>query len=116
VRNRSGEPTGSGFVEFDTIDHATEALNELNGRELEYGIKLNLNYARPARKPTGGRSHGGDWQGRGQSNDYGGGGRGGGYQRGGGGGGRGGGRGGYEGGRGGGDGGGYRQSGGRGGY
>jgi hypothetical protein len=112
VTNRmTGDVLNSGFVEFDSIETATEALNEFNGRELEYGLKFNLTYAHPKRE-AGLRSHGGDWRG-GQSNNYGAS-RGGGYQRGGGGGygagggggyqrgGGGGGRGGYRGGRGGG--------------
>lgn len=91
MRDRDGELIGNGFIEFDTIAQATEALNELNGRELEYGVKLNLSYARPPRKSGSSRSHGGDWEGQRKSSDY---------NRGGGGGYRGGG--GYGGGRGGG--------------
>ncbi|KIM89869.1 hypothetical protein PILCRDRAFT_84711 [Piloderma croceum F 1598] len=97
IDKATGDILNNGFIEFDSIESATEALNELNGRELEYGIKLNLAYARPKREPSF-KSHGSDWRG-GQSNSYGAS-RGGGYQRGGGGG--GGGRGGYRGGGGGG--------------
>lgn len=76
---------GAGFIEFGSIDQATEALEALNGREAEYGIKLNLSYAKPPKPRSfgGGRSHGSDWEGGNKSSGYGGGrgggGRGGGY-------------------------------------
>jgi len=75
----NGQSLGNGFIEFHTVEQATDALNELNGHEVEYGVKLNLNYARPKRSQQGGRSYGGDWGGGRKSTGYGG--QGGGYQR-----------------------------------
>jgi len=76
LRDGSGVPIGNGFVEFHTIDQATDALNELNGY-VENGVRLNLSYARPPRKSGAGKAYGADWGGQ-HSNDYqGGGGRGG---------------------------------------
>ncbi|KAF7975954.1 hypothetical protein HWV62_8078 [Athelia sp. TMB] len=104
MKDKMGNPTGSGFVEFNGVPQATEALAALNGQEID-GTRLNVSFARPP-KPRAERSHGGDWQDRGGRS---GGGDRGGYSRGGGG---GGGRGGYGGGRG----GSYGGGGGRGGY
>ncbi|KAJ7145683.1 hypothetical protein C8R44DRAFT_689743 [Mycena epipterygia] len=129
LRNQmTGELTGSGFVEFMSVDRATQALEKLNGTITSYG-PVNLEYAIPkAERPesasygsegraSGGR--GGGYLGRGGYVGRGGGGSGGsGYGMGGGGGGggygdRSGGGGGYSGG--GGRGGGYGGGGGRGG-
>jgi nucleolin len=91
MKDAAGKSTGAGFVEFGSIPQATDALEALNDREIEYGVKLNLSYARP-RKPrdSGGRGYGWDSQ-EGRNS------------------------GGYDGGRGGGR-GGYSRGGGRGGY
>ena len=107
VKDKMGNPTGSGFVEFNGVPQATEALAALNGQEID-GTRLNVSFARPP-KPRAERSHGGDWQDRGGRS---GGGDRGGYSRGGGGGAS---RGGYGGDRGG-RGGSYGGGGGRGGY
>jgi len=100
-------PPGFAFVNFETEDAATEAVDALNGEEF-MGCKLRVEVSRP--RAPGGR--GGRGGGRG-GGGYRGGGGGGGYGGGGGGGYRGGSDGGYRG-RGGG-GGGYRDGGGRGG-
>ncbi|KAJ6620432.1 hypothetical protein B0H10DRAFT_1791829 [Mycena sp. CBHHK59/15] len=103
LRNQmSGEPTGSGFVEFMSIDRATQAMEKMHGTITPYG-PLNLEYALQPRRNQGG----GGGRGVGARGGYGG--EDGGY--GGGGGGYGGGRGGYSGG-----GGGYSGGSGRGGY
>jgi len=62
LKNASGAYMGNGFIEFQTVDQATRALNELNGHT-EDGVKLNLAYARPPRKSGPGRAYG-------DSNDY----------------------------------------------
>jgi RNA recognition motif-containing protein len=49
LRDMDGKSLKSGFVEFTSVEQATEALNVLNGHEPEYGNKLNLSYARPRR-------------------------------------------------------------------
>jgi len=46
----TGDRLPRGFVEFKNIGEATEALNELNGVQLESGENLVLAYARPPRK------------------------------------------------------------------
>ncbi|KAF8889134.1 hypothetical protein BD779DRAFT_420960 [Infundibulicybe gibba] len=110
---QTGEQTGSGFIDFMSVERATEALEQLNGIQTESGSKLNLSYARPPKargiesgREGGGRtSYGGDWGGSRRNTEYSGG-RGGGGSRGG--------RGGYSGrGRGGGGGGGGFNDGGR---
>ncbi|KAJ7255057.1 hypothetical protein B0H12DRAFT_1323258 [Mycena haematopus] len=101
--NLTGELTGSGFVEFMSVERATQVLTKLGGTVTPYG-PLNLEYA--INRQDGGRGGGGGGGGRGGG---GGGNRGaqGGYGAGGGQGGYGGGQGGYGGGQGGYGGGGY---------
>jgi RNA recognition motif-containing protein len=82
----SGQPRGFAFVEMSDAQQAADAINALNGAELN-GRAMNVNEARP--KPAGG----------GFGNRGGGGGYGGGRGGSGGGGGRGGNRGGFGGGR-----------------
>ncbi|KAJ7656217.1 hypothetical protein B0H17DRAFT_1337985 [Mycena rosella] len=108
----TGEMTGSGFVEFMSVERATQALEKKNGTITSYG-PLNLEYS-ITKPPPGERRGGGYGGGGGGRGGYGGGGGGGGYGGREGGGGYGGGRegGGYSGGGGGYNGGG----GGRGGY
>ncbi|KAJ7250597.1 hypothetical protein C8J57DRAFT_1187956 [Mycena rebaudengoi] len=105
LRNQmSGELTGSGFIEFMSVERAGEAIKALNGLITPYG-PLNLEYAmqrkaveRSGEQPRGGGGNRGGYGGRQGGGGYGGGGGGGGgYERGGYGGG-GGGRGGYGGG------------------
>ena len=97
VRDRfSGQPRGFGFVEVNSDEDASRAVEALNGHDF-MGRNVVVNEARPPREGGGGGG------GRGGFGGGGGGGRGGG---GGGRGGGGGGRGGYGGGRGGGGGGG----------
>ncbi|KAJ7657777.1 hypothetical protein DFH06DRAFT_990628 [Mycena polygramma] len=110
--HQTGELTGSGFVEFMSVDRATQALQKVAGTITPYG-PLNLEYAlnKTADSPRAGGGGGGDYGGRGGPGGGGGswggrGGGGGGGGRGGYGGGGGGGRGGYGGGSGGGYGGG----------
>jgi hypothetical protein len=119
VKNpQSGESLMAGFVDFASIEKASEALEALNGREIAYGSKLKISYARkpkfqtdregneraPYSRHNTTRSYGGDWGGGKRGSDYHGS-----AARGGGG---GGGRGGYRSGNG----GGYRGGGGGGGY
>ncbi|KAJ7325518.1 hypothetical protein DFH08DRAFT_787615 [Mycena albidolilacea] len=88
----TGELTGSGFIEFMSVDRATEALKTVGGAVTPYG-PLNLEYALVRNTPAGGASFGGRGGGGNTPNSYG---RGGGGQ-----GGYGGGQGGYGGGQGG---------------
>lgn len=95
----TGQSKGFGFVELSDEAKAEEAIQTLNGKELE-GRPLTVNEARPREdRPRGGGGGGGGYRG--------GGGGGGGYRGGGGGGGR-------RGGGGGGEGGGWRRGGPRG--
>jgi cold-inducible RNA-binding protein len=98
VRDRfSGQPRGFGFVEVNSDEDASRAIEALNGHDF-MGRNVVVNEARPPREGGGGGGGGG-------RGGFGGGGGGGGGGRGGGGGGRGGGgggRGGYGGGGGGG--------------
>ncbi len=87
----TGRSKGFGFVEMSSDQEAQEAINAMNGKEID-GRSLTVNEARPREEGGGGGRRGGGGGGGGYG---GGGGRGGGY--GGGGGGRGGG-GGYGGG------------------
>jgi len=72
----SGQPTGTGFIEFMSIDRATEALERLNGTVLGDGQKLNLKYAKgrqPRRdsNPRGQRpGYAGDWGGGRRSEEF----------------------------------------------
>jgi len=87
VRDRfSGQPRGFGFVEVNTDDEASRAIQGLNGHDF-MGRNIVVNEARPPREGGGGGG-GGRGGGGGGRGGYGGGGGGG---RGGGGGGRGGG-------------------------
>lgn len=89
----TGELTGSGFIEFMSVDRATDALKTVGGAVTPYG-PLNLEYALVRNPPAGGAaSFGGRGGGGNTPNSYG---RGGGGQ-----GGYGGGQGGYGGGQGG---------------
>lgn len=74
VRDADGNSLRAGFVEFTSVDQATEALRALNGQEPEYGSKLNLSYARPKR-PVEQRGGGGYSGGGGRRGGGGGGGR-----------------------------------------
>ncbi|PPR00808.1 hypothetical protein CVT26_012449 [Gymnopilus dilepis] len=42
----TGEQLKSGFVEFSSIETATEVINKFNGQKLEDGVQLRLSYAR----------------------------------------------------------------------
>lgn len=86
VRDRdTGQPRGFAFVEMTNSNEAANAMQAMNGREMN-GRTLNVNEARPREQRTGGGGFGGGG-GRG-GNRGGGGGFGGGGNRGGGGGGR----------------------------
>jgi RNA recognition motif-containing protein len=62
VRDRdSGQPRGFAFVEMTNASEAANAINEMNGREMN-GRALNVNQARPREERSGGgggRSGGG---------------------------------------------------------
>ena len=74
----SGRPRGFGFVTMRTPEEAQEAIDALNGKELD-GRALTVNIARPREeRPPGGGGGGG----RGPRREYGGGGGGGGGGRG----------------------------------
>jgi RNA recognition motif-containing protein len=66
----TGQPRGFAFVEMTDRTEAENAINQLNGADLN-GRAMNVNEARP--KPQGGGGYGG---GGGRSNSGGGGGRG----------------------------------------
>jgi len=70
----SGQPTGTGFIEFMSVERATEALEQLDGMVIGDGQKLNLRYAKPRqpRKTDGGQrqGYGGDWGGSRRSEEY----------------------------------------------
>jgi cold-inducible RNA-binding protein len=54
----SGQPRGFGFVEMTNDAQATNAINGLNGKDLE-GRKLNVNEAHPkTERPGGGGGYG----------------------------------------------------------
>jgi cold-inducible RNA-binding protein len=87
VRDRdTGQPRGFAFVEMTNSNEAANAMQAMNGREMN-GRTLNVNEARPREQRTGGGGFGGGG-GRGGNRGGGGGGFGGGGNRGGGGGGR----------------------------
>jgi RNA recognition motif-containing protein len=46
VRNPDGEPRGSAFVEFADQETATNAMNALNGKEVESGTQLTVRYGK----------------------------------------------------------------------
>ena len=82
----TGRPRGFGFVEMGTDAEATEAINNLNGRDYQ-GRTLNVNEAQERSSGGGGgRGGGGGGRGGGGGGGYGGGGGGGGGYGGGGGG------------------------------
>jgi cold-inducible RNA-binding protein len=75
VRDRdTGQSRGFAFVEMPNRNEASEAINALNGREMN-GRALNVNEARPREQRAGGGGGGGGRPGGG------GGGRGGGFGR-----------------------------------
>jgi RNA recognition motif-containing protein len=54
----TGETLPTGFVEFNTVEAATEAINLFDGTDMDSGIKLFFSYARPKkarREGTGSR-------------------------------------------------------------
>jgi cold-inducible RNA-binding protein len=59
VRDRdSGQSRGFGFVEMNNSAEATQAMNALNGHDLN-GRTLNVNEARPREAGGGGQNRGG---------------------------------------------------------
>ena len=59
VRDRdSGQSRGFGFVEMTNAAEATQAMNALNGHDLN-GRTLNVNEARPREQGGGGQNRGG---------------------------------------------------------
>lgn len=78
VRDRdTGQPRGFAFVEMTNGNEATNAINSLNGREIN-GRAINVNEARPRAERGPGGGGGGGGRGRGSP---GGGGGGGGFNR-----------------------------------
>lgn len=75
----TGQPRGFGFVEMTERNEAANAINGLNGAELN-GRAMNVNEARPREERSGGGGNRGGGGGRGGNR---GGGGGGGYNRGG---------------------------------
>lgn len=66
----TGRSKGFGFVEFDNPESASEAIAQVNGKEVE-GRSLVVNEARPqAPRGGGGGGRGGFGGGRGQRRDY----------------------------------------------
>ncbi len=53
----SGRSKGFGFVEIESDEDATRAIEELNGKEIE-GRKIIVNEARPPKKRDNNRSFG----------------------------------------------------------
>ena len=84
VRDReTGQPRGFAFVEMPNASEAEQAINGMNGRDMN-GRALNVNEARPReeRGPRGfGGGGGGNRAGGGGGNRSGGGGNGGGFNR-----------------------------------
>jgi RNA recognition motif-containing protein len=77
VRDRdTGQPRGFAFVEMTDANEAANAINALNGRELN-GRAINVNEARPREERGGGRGFGGNRGGGGGNR----GGNGGGFRR-----------------------------------
>ena len=88
VRDRdTGQPRGFAFVEMTNSNEAANAMQAMNGREMN-GRTLNVNEARPREQRGGGGGFGGGGGGRGGNRGGGGGGFGGNRGGGGGGGGR----------------------------
>ena len=78
VRDRdTGQSRGFAFVEMTNAGEATNAINALNGRDMN-GRSLNVNEARPREARTGGGGGGGGF---GNKSGGGGGGKGGGFGR-----------------------------------
>ncbi len=81
INNEDGRSKGFGFVEMSTAEEATQAIEKLNGANME-GRNILVSLARPQESRTGGggRSGGGGGYGGGRSSGgYGGGRDGGGY-------------------------------------
>lgn len=77
VRDReTGQPRGFAFVEMANSNEASNAINGLNGSQMN-GRSLNVNEARPREERGGGGFGGGGGGGRGGNRGGGGGGRGG---------------------------------------
>ena len=68
----TGNLTGSGFIDFMSVEHATEALQQLDGTVLDNGQKLNLRFAKQSkpRVKTSRRGYGGDWGGGRRSEQF----------------------------------------------
>ena len=65
VRDRdTGQPRGFAFVEMTNSNEAANAMQAMNGREMN-GRTLNVNEARPREQRTGGGGFGGGGGGRG---------------------------------------------------
>jgi RNA recognition motif-containing protein len=73
----TGRPRGFGFVEFANADDAKNAINALNGKNID-GRDLTVNEARPREAGGGGGGRGGFGGGGGGRGGFGGGGGGGG--------------------------------------
>ena len=71
----TGRPRGFGFVEMGTDEEAQNAIQQLNGRELD-GRAINVNEAQERSGGGGGGGRGGGGGGRGGGGGGGGGGRG----------------------------------------
>jgi RNA recognition motif-containing protein len=74
---KSGQPTGTGFIEFMSVERATDALEQLGGMVLSDGKKFSLSYAKPRLvRNTDGNQRGrragfaSDWGGSNRSNEY----------------------------------------------
>lgn len=50
-------------MEFDTVEQATLARNELSSQEVDYGVRLLITYAWPPKTPTKLAGHYGNDQG-----------------------------------------------------
>ncbi len=75
VRDReTGQSRGFGFVEMTNANEATQAINALNGREMN-GRAMNVNEARPREERRGGGGGYGGNRGGGYGGNRGGGGR-----------------------------------------
>ena len=61
----TGRPRGFGFVEMSSDQEAQQAIQELNGRELD-GRAINVNEAQERSSGGGGRGGGGGGGGRGR--------------------------------------------------
>ncbi|KAK5003662.1 hypothetical protein LTR28_009889 [Elasticomyces elasticus] len=68
----TGAPKGFGYVEFETVEEATAALEALNGADIA-GRNIRLDYATPRDQSGGGRGGRGSFGGRGGGRGFGGG-------------------------------------------